>query len=232
MERSITTMLSRTADGAMLADEQGTVVLWNKAAERLLGFRADDVLGRPCYEVMRGETLSGHPFCSLSCAVGHRLGCGSGVRNFDIQTHTKGGKVIWLNVSSLPVPSKKKDRFLFVHLFRDIGRQATVRQLVNELHSVLSTSDERPAPGAKPSSSPAPPSDTVPDIPATLPLSQREREVLQHLALGERTVRIADVLCISPATVRNHVQHICDKLGAHSRLEALAIAFHHKTSSA
>lgn len=231
MERSITTMLSRTADGAMLADEQGTVVLWNKAAERLLGFRADDVLGRPCYEVMRGETLSGHPFCSLSCAVGHRLGCGGGVRNFDIQTHTKGGKVIWLNVSSLPVPSKKKDRFLFVHLFRDIGKQAKVRHLVNELHSVLSTPDERPAPGAKPSSSPAPPSDTVPDIPATLPLSQREREILQHLALGERTARIADVLCISPATVRNHVQHICDKLGAHSRLEALAIAFHHKPSS-
>jgi len=49
------------ADGALLADEQGTVVLWNKAAERLLGFRADDVLGRPCRQVMRGETLAGRP---------------------------------------------------------------------------------------------------------------------------------------------------------------------------
>lgn len=232
MERSITTMLSRTADGAMLADEQGTVVLWNKAAERLLGFRADEVLGCPCYEVMRGETLSGQPFCSRSCAVGHRLGCGGGVRNFDIQTHTKAGKAIWLNVSSLPVPSRKKDRFLFVHLFRDIGKQAKVRHLVNELHSVLSAPGERSAPGVTPSVAPALPTDTVPDIPATLPLSQREREILQHLALGERTARIADVLCISPATVRNHVQHICAKLGAHSRLEALAIAFHHKTSSA
>lgn len=38
MERSIIAMLARTTDGAMLADEQGTVVLWNKAAERLLGF--------------------------------------------------------------------------------------------------------------------------------------------------------------------------------------------------
>ena len=104
MERSITTMLSRTADGAMLVDEQGTVVFWNKAAERLLGFSKTDVIGRPCHEVMRGETLSGQPFCSFSCAVGHRLGCGNGVRNFDIQIHTKAGKVIWLNVSSLPVP--------------------------------------------------------------------------------------------------------------------------------
>ena len=77
MERSITTMLAGTADGAMFTDEEGTVVLWNRAAERLLGFRTDNVLGRPCNEVLRGETLSGRPFCSPSCAVGHRLGCGS-----------------------------------------------------------------------------------------------------------------------------------------------------------
>ena len=134
--------------------------------------------------------------------------------------------MIWLNVSSLPVPSRKKDRFLFVHLFRDIGKQAKVRHFVQELHSVLSASDERPAPHIQHTLSPASPSDAAPDIPSTLPLSTREREVLQHLALGERTARIADTLCISTATVRNHIQHIFEKLGTHSRLEALAIAFH------
>lgn len=231
MERSLITMLSRTADGAMLADEEGIVVLWNKAAERMLGFRPAEVIGRPCHEVMKGETLAGHPFCSPACAVGHRLGCGGGVRNFDMQTRTKGGKMIWLNVSSLPVPSRKKDRFLFAHLFRDIGSQAKVRHLVQELHAVLSASDERPAPRAQQTRSPASLSGEVPDIPCTLPLSTREREVLQHLALGERTARIADTLCISSATVRNHVRHIFEKLGTHSRLEALAVAFHHHTPS-
>lgn len=73
MDRSVVTMPARTADGAMLADEQGVVVLWNKAAERLLGFSAAEVIGRPCHDVMRGETFAGHPFCSPSCAVGHRL---------------------------------------------------------------------------------------------------------------------------------------------------------------
>ena len=47
MERSIIAMLARTAAGAMLADEHGNVVLWNKAAEHLLGFLAQDVIGRP-----------------------------------------------------------------------------------------------------------------------------------------------------------------------------------------
>lgn len=40
-------LLQRTADGAMLVNEDGTVILWNKAAERLLGFLAQAVIGPP-----------------------------------------------------------------------------------------------------------------------------------------------------------------------------------------
>ncbi|MBI4401131.1 MAG: response regulator transcription factor [Nitrospirae bacterium] len=125
--------------------------------------------------------------------------------------------MIWLNVSSLPVPSKKKGRFLAAHLFRDITKQAKVRQLVDELHTALSCVA---SPG------PDPHADQPPEIPTALPLSEREREVLRLLALGKNTKSIADALCISPATVRNHIQHILEKLGAHNRLQALATAFH------
>jgi len=45
--KQISDMLERTADGAMLVNEDGTVILWNKGAERLLGFLAQDVIRRP-----------------------------------------------------------------------------------------------------------------------------------------------------------------------------------------
>ena len=45
--KQITDMLELIVDGAMPADEHGTVVLWNKAAEHLPGFLAQDVIGRP-----------------------------------------------------------------------------------------------------------------------------------------------------------------------------------------
>ncbi len=51
----LTAMLARTADAALVLDQDGKVVFWNGAAERLLGFRADEVLGRPCHEVTRGK---------------------------------------------------------------------------------------------------------------------------------------------------------------------------------
>jgi DNA-binding NarL/FixJ family response regulator len=55
-------------------------------------------------------------------------------------------------------------------------------------------------------------------------LTPRETEVLQLLAEGYATERIANELFISIHTVRNHVSKILSKLGAHSKLEAVAIA--------
>jgi len=55
-------------------------------------------------------------------------------------------------------------------------------------------------------------------------LTPRELEVLELLAGGASTREIADRLFISLNTARNHVQRLIAKLGAHSRLEAVAIA--------
>ncbi len=56
------------------------------------------------------------------------------------------------------------------------------------------------------------------------PLTPRQAEVLRLLAQGASTHQIASILHLSRETVRNHIRHILRSLGAHSRLEALAIA--------
>lgn len=55
-------------------------------------------------------------------------------------------------------------------------------------------------------------------------LTQREIEILKMLARGRDSQGIADELTISSNTVRTHLQNIFAKLGAHSKLEAVAIA--------
>jgi len=55
-------------------------------------------------------------------------------------------------------------------------------------------------------------------------LTDRQHEVLALLAGGLTNKAIAARLQLSPHTVRNHIASICSKLGAHSKLEALAIA--------
>ena len=59
-------------------------------------------------------------------------------------------------------------------------------------------------------------------------LTRREAEVLRLVAGGANTRTMAERLHVSPSTVRNHVQNILEKLGAHSRLEAVAYATRHR----
>jgi len=58
----------------------------------------------------------------------------------------------------------------------------------------------------------------------TEPLTPRETAVLLFLADGMGNEEIAKRLFISIHTLRNHIQSIISKLGAHSKLEAVSIA--------
>jgi DNA-binding NarL/FixJ family response regulator len=55
-------------------------------------------------------------------------------------------------------------------------------------------------------------------------LTKRELDVLQKIASGKRNREIADLLFISEETVKGHVKHIIEKLGANDRTEAVSIA--------
>jgi PAS domain S-box-containing protein len=57
-----------------------------------------------------------------------------------------------------------------------------------------------------------------------LHLTPRQAEVLDLLERGRSTRQIADDLHLSTDTVRNHIRHLLRAVGAHSRLEAVAIA--------
>jgi DNA-binding NarL/FixJ family response regulator len=56
------------------------------------------------------------------------------------------------------------------------------------------------------------------------PLSERETEVLQRVMLGNRNRDIAQHLLISVETVKSHIKHIMEKLGASDRTQAFTIA--------
>src|SRR5271154_73832 len=55
-------------------------------------------------------------------------------------------------------------------------------------------------------------------------LTVREIEVLQQIAGGNRNRDIAEKLFITEETVKAHIKHIMDKLGASDRTQAVAIA--------
>ena len=64
-----------------------------------------------------------------------------------------------------------------------------------------------------------------PAQPIPKPLAPREVEVLQVLGTGVRTEQAAVELAMSVHTLRTHLKHAMRKLQAHSKLEAVLIAY-------
>jgi len=196
----------RTGDGVYAVDHDQRIVFWNRAAQRMLGYRAEEVLGRPCYEVIAGGDYGGHAFCRSDCPVIECARKGGTVENYDVQTHNKGGDGRWINVSIVVLRDRSARSTLAVHLFRDVTAQRRVQAKASRALAAFPRFEG-----------------DLDAIPAK-PLTRREAEVLHMLACGLGNKEIADAMSVSATTVRNHIEHVLSKLGVHSKLEAVVYA--------
>jgi DNA-binding CsgD family transcriptional regulator len=64
-------------------------------------------------------------------------------------------------------------------------------------------------------------------VPRVVRLTAREQEVLQLAADGNSTKAIAEMLVVSPGTVKTHFEHIYEKLGVRDRAAAVAEGLRH-----
>jgi PAS domain S-box-containing protein len=207
--------ISNTSDGVLAVDREQRIVLWNQAAEMLLGFKAEEVRGRFCHEVFGCQDELGCLVCHANCldvrlALRQEL-----IPTRDCLVRTRAGREIWVSVSTVLVPSQWHDLVLLIHLFRDVSHQKELERSVKQLISSVSKQ-------ALPSEADSPLSPPVPG--SSMDLTKREQQVLRLLASGTSTQAIAAKLFISPATARTHIHRILAKLGIHSRLEAVTLA--------
>lgn len=200
----LTEMLAATADGGFAIDAAGRIVLWNRAAESMLGYTVSEVVGRRCCDLLVGDDENGNRLCCRGCHIVDLVKTRTLVHSFDMRTRTKTGSAIWVNVSTLRVSWDGAGDGT-VHLLRDVTATRESLALIRERLAI-----------------PAALVPAAPDGPGAL--TRRELEILSVIATGVNTKDAAERLHVSPATIRNHVQNILGKLGAHSRLEAVAYA--------
>jgi DNA-binding NarL/FixJ family response regulator len=119
-----------------------------------------------------------------------------------------------LQVSILKVPGGPSAPDVIVHLLQPLDREGRLARELERLGV---------GPAAHPADRPMAPSEDGSGSAA--PLTPRERDVLGRVAEGLQNKEIAQKLDISVATVRNHVHNLLDKLGVHSKLEAISLAY-------
>ena len=201
-------MVETTGCAAFVADEDGVITGWNRAAEELLGHPAEDVIGKTCADVICGTDVFGNRFCNEGCSIQTMVRKGEAVRNFQIDLRTVDGQAFRAGLCTLVVHEQGRNGYRLVHLFQPMD-QVGVRTLAGRAAAVSASGDgSRVAASERQGSN----------------LTAREREVLSLLEAGVPTHGMADSMKISVTTVRNHIQGILRKLGAHSRLEAVSSA--------
>ncbi|HZP94955.1 MAG TPA: LuxR C-terminal-related transcriptional regulator [Candidatus Limnocylindria bacterium] len=205
--------MSACADPIFVVDETWTVTHWNKSAEAAFGQTAAEVQGRRCYEVMAGIDDGGREVCRVHCEKWALARRGARIQNFDIRalpTHDK-----WANVSILPLSDASGRTFALAHLLRNVGRAKRLEHFIQEISTAA---EDVLAPHT---------SNGAIHGPSPVHLTNRELEVLMLLAHGAGTMTIAEKLGVSRHTVHNHIAVVLNKLGVHSRAEAVAYAFEH-----
>lgn len=172
-------------------DRVGTIVAWNEAATQLLGYRRE-ILGRKCWQVLRGCDVYGNAYCGEHCALREQAFRGEPVHACTMYYTSAGGEQVHVRARALLLgPDRLAILLSPAGALEPVEMGAAARPPVDKNRSVLSA---------------------------------RQREVLSLMAEGKSTAEISDLLGISAATVRNHVQGILARLKVHNRLQAVVLA--------
>ena len=203
--------------GACMADADGTVAYWNRAAERIVGLSAREVVGRPCTEVISplphdaceagGAGATHQHLAGLAGSAGAQFPTGpcSVLSAAGIHEH--------VTMALAVAPDRPGAGSMVIYLFEDSTAPAPAAERGDALSASTAPMAHRQLADAAPD-----------DSKEASPLSDRETEILRLSAGGATTEQIAVDLSLSVYTVRNHVRTLRLKLKAKNMIQAVTTA--------
>jgi len=227
-------------EAAFAVNASQQIVAWNDEAERLLGFRAEAVLGYRCYEVLVSEHAGDCGACRYRCVALAKAQRARSNPVVETQVATHDGATRWISFSTLTAHTVG-GQLRIIHLLHDVTEHHRFNETMSRIlpqpeRLATATAVQLPgAPSGEASSGPHADTDTPASADNSSPrnsratgpratLTPRELEVLRLLACGLATDEIAQSLSISRVTARNHVNKLIDKMGVNSRLQAVVMA--------
>ena len=208
-KRELFDLADLAGDAAVIVRSSGTIVYWSDEAERLFGFSRSVARGRRCFDLLKGRTCDGKPFCSEHCVVLAGLDRRARHPAVDLEVATADKRSKWVSLTTMLASLRTEERPVAMHLCRELSGDLQIAAVakracarVSELLAIVAES--------------------TPDEKAVL--SERERQVLLLAAEGLTARGTAAKLGIAPSTVRNHIRNVLEKLGRHTKIGAVTEA--------
>lgn len=126
-------IIDNLGEGLYFTDQSRRILYWNKSAERITGFTADEVMGRSCSEnFLTHVDESGNPLCGGACPLAMPMRTNQPYEA-EIFLHHKDGHRVPVFVRTALLKDKKGDMVGVSQLFSDISVKASLEERVKDL---------------------------------------------------------------------------------------------------
>jgi diguanylate cyclase (GGDEF)-like protein/PAS domain S-box-containing protein len=136
MTFNLNDLIENLHDGLYLVDRERRINTWNRSAERITGYSAQEVKGRCCSDSLLVHVDSeGVNLCEGRCPLAHTLEDGEAREAEVYLKHRAGHRVpVWVRVT--PVRDEEGNIVAAAELFTDMSQHEAVRLRVQELEQL------------------------------------------------------------------------------------------------
>ena len=135
----LATILDSVADGVFTVDEEMRIASFNRAAQEITGFTADEALGRKCHEVFRTG------ICFSTCPIREALESGEAVVNREVDIIDKHNRKVPISVSASVLRNAQGLAVGGVETFRDLSLIYILKREIKEKYSFRDLVSRNPA---------------------------------------------------------------------------------------
>ncbi len=133
MRRDIQRMLDALKEGAYFVDRERRITYWNKAAERLTGFRSEEVVGHRCSEnILVHVDCQGKNLCKAGCPLLATME-DTLTREAEVFFHHRRGHRVPVSVRTTPLEDDEGNVVGGIELFAEISPEENLRERMAEL---------------------------------------------------------------------------------------------------
>ncbi len=133
---SYKSIIENLHDGLYLVDTNRVITYWNRAAEKITGYRADEVIGRPCSDnILTHVDKEGNRMCTTVCPLAATM-ADNIPREAQIYLHHKDGHRVPVSVRLSTMTDTEGEIIGGIELFTDISNQEVNMLRVKELEKM------------------------------------------------------------------------------------------------
>ena len=122
-------ILNSITDGVLTVDNEWRITSFNPAAERITGHKAENVMGKQCYEVMKSET------CKTNCPLRKTMATKIPVYDYEIEIVSAHGETIPISVNTALLIDEENEIIGGVETFRDLSMYKHLSEELNLKYS-------------------------------------------------------------------------------------------------